>query len=105
MNKTRSQENAYHLWFRQIAETCQENGITLPMIMKASEKGIEMEVTPEIVKEIWRFAQKKMFGKSSTTELSKQGEIDRLIDVFVLFFSKMEVELPPFPSNEIEIDA
>lgn len=100
--RTLTQNASLHLWFRQISEVCRDNGITLPMIMKAAKNGIELEATPAIIKEIWRFAQRKMFAKESTKDLNKNAEIDRLIDVMTLFFSKPEfgMEIPPFPSQE-----
>ena len=97
--RTLQQNRALHKWFRQISEVCKENGITLPMIMKAARTGMDLEPTPEIIKEIWRFAQRKMFGKESTKDLSKHSEVDRLIDVMTLFFGKF-VEVPPFPVKE-----
>ncbi len=49
---------------------------------------------------MWKPIQKAMFGKGSTTQLKKQEEIDKIIDVFVKFFAeKFQQDLPPFPEK------
>ncbi len=65
------------------------------------EKRLEIMPTGILLKEsLWKFTQKKMFGKKSTTQLNKTGEINDIIDVLTLHFSELGVEVPPFPNEE-----
>lgn len=96
--RTSEQNRALHKWFGQIAQLCQESGIDAKVLMS---KTMNVEVTPEIVKEMWRVMQSYLYGKRSTTELEKQGQIDTIVDHFVRFFGeRFELVLPPFPSKE-----
>lgn len=95
------QNNSIHLWLDQIAKDCIEKGITMKMIL---EKRIEIMPTGLLLKEsIWKFTQRKMFNKKSTTQLNKTGEIDDIVDVLTLHFSELGADVPPFPSNEFFI--
>ncbi len=93
-----SQQNAsIHLWLGWIAKQCVEEGITLKMIL---EKRLEIMPTGILLKEsLWKFTQKKMFNKKSTTQLNKTGEINDIIDVLTLHFSELGVEVKPFPTH------
>jgi hypothetical protein len=73
-----------HKWFELKAEQCRNAGVSPRM---AFDKTIELEMTPEIMKEIWRSVQKAMYGKKSTTELSKTGEIEELTEHLNRFFA------------------
>jgi len=98
--RTEKQNKALHLWFEQMAEVLNSKGIPAYKIFK---EPVEHFWTPEIIKEMWRKIQKAMFGKKSTTELFKTGEIGRIYDVFnkiVAERTKGEVKCPPFPSME-----
>lgn len=100
--RTVQQNNALHLWFQQLADALNEKGITAQQIFS---RPVENFWTPEIVKEIWRKVQKAMFGKRSTTQLFKTGEIDKVYDVLNKLISERtngEVVVPPFPSYENE---
>jgi hypothetical protein len=60
-----------------------------------------MDMTATFIKEMWKLLQRALFGKKSTTQLRKSGEIDRVRDHFIRFFAnEFELELPPFPSIE-----
>ena len=86
---TRSQQNALHLWYKLKSKQCQEAGVTAQM---AFNKTIEIEMTPQIMKEIFREVMKIARHKSSTTELDKAtGEIDDIVEHVNRFFAE-----PPF---------
>jgi hypothetical protein len=96
--RTGSQNRGIHLWYRQISDLCVENGIDASMMFSKTH---DIQMTPEAVKTMWKALQLALFGKKSTTELKKTGEIDKLQDHFIRFFAeKFELELPPFPSDE-----
>jgi len=94
------QNNSIHLFFRQLSDQCNEKGIEMRDIVKDE---IPIPVTPENVKMLWKRVQTHMFGKKSTTELKKTGEIDQVYDVFCKLIAERtegEVEIPPLPSKE-----
>ena len=96
--RTQSQSNALHLWFTQIADVLNENGITAQQIFS---RPVEHFWTPELIKEIWRKIQKAMFGQRSTTKLKKTEQIDKIVDVLTkLIAERAKIEVPPFPSIE-----
>ena len=95
--RTSSQNNALHLFFKQISDTCQNQGVTMNLIIKHTH---DVAVTPYGVKALWHVLQKALYGTESTTELKKTGQIDTMYDHFVALFAKEEVEIPPFPSDE-----
>jgi len=96
--RTLSQNRALHLWLTQKAQQCRDAGVTPRM---AFEQTIELEMTPEMMKEIWRTVQKALYHKQSTTELDKVGEIDELVEHLNRFFAN-HFNLPglPLPSYE-----
>lgn len=98
--RTGSQNAALHLWFKQIADICQNQGVTFDLIIKHTH---QVAVTEIGVKGLWHVLQKALYGTTSTTELKKTGQIDRMIDHFVALFAKEEVELPPFPSQVFNV--
>lgn len=97
-NRTDQQNKALHKWYELKADQCRQAGVSPRM---AFEKTIELEMTPEIMKEIWRSVQKALYGKKSTTELKKSGEIDELVDHLNRFFAReFFLEETPFPVDE-----
>jgi len=98
--RTERQNAALHLWFRQLADALNDKGVPA---YKIFSQPVENFWTPEIVKEMWRKVQKAMFGKKSTTQLFKTGEIGKVYDVInklVVERTQGEVQVPPFPSYE-----
>lgn len=93
---TTQQMKALHLWFRQCSEVLREQGVDI-------RKALHFPIMPteEVIKnDIFKPILLAMFGKTSTTQLSKQKEIDDIYDVINKTFSEMGIELPPFPSEE-----
>lgn len=96
--RTGQQNRALHLYFTQVAEACQNEGIEASAVFSKTHN---IQMTPEAVKAMWKALQFALFGKKSTTELRKTGEIDKLQDHFIRFFAEnFELTLPPFPNDE-----
>jgi hypothetical protein len=96
--RTNQQSRAMHLWFRQIAEACQQAGIDAKLLMAQT---MSVEVNEYVIKGMWHAMSHFLFGKSSTRDLAKIGEIDTLEEHFVRFFGeKMHITLPPFPHDK-----
>lgn len=96
--RTGSQNSAMHLWYTQVADECNKNGVDAKLVMS---KVIRMDMTPEFIKAMWKTLQRALFKTESTTQLKKTGQIDRVYDHFVRFFAdEFELELPPFPHDE-----
>jgi hypothetical protein len=99
--RTDQQNKSLHLFFSQLAEALNEKHCDMRMIIRDD---IEIEWSKETVKSyLWKPLQKALYGKTSTTELFKGGEIDKIYDYIVKIISertKGEVIVPPFPSDE-----
>ena len=95
IKRTQQQNKALHVWLKQKADQCRDAGISPKM---AFAQTIELEMTPQLMKEIWRTVQKAMFRKGSTTELSKHMEIDEVVEHINRFFAeKFNLEGIEFP--------
>lgn len=102
MKRTNQQNKALHLWLALKAEQCRDAGVTAQL---ALSKTIELEMSPEMMKVIWKEVQKAMLGKKSTTELEKVGEIEEITDHLNRYFAeKFHLEAIDFPHDEKEID-
>lgn len=95
--RTLNQNSALHLWFTQLSEVLNENGMDMRKTMN-----IPLKPTPILIKEaVFKPIMKEMFGKESTTQLLKQKEIDDVYDVINKMFAEMGISVPPFPSIDI----
>lgn len=98
--RTGVQNGTLHLFFTQVADECVKNGVDTKMIV---DKTVRVDMSPEFIKTMWKTLQTALFGTTSTTQLKKTGEIDKIYDHFVRFFAEsFEMEIPPFPSRERE---
>lgn len=98
--RTNPQNNALHLLFSQIAKECMDKGIDMRQIVREE---VPIQCTPENIKWLWKLLQEALFGKKSTAELKKSGEIEVVYDNFnkiLVERTNGEVSLPPFPSIE-----
>lgn len=101
--RTDQQRKAQHVWFRDVAKTCLEHGVTIPAILKYAP---QLQVDEHFIKYLFRRIGKKKYGKDSTADHTKQ-EIDPIVDEMIKFFAEKvnpPIELPPFPSNSGDID-
>lgn len=98
--RTIQQNNALRLYFRHIAKALNEAGYSIEQVL--NHYTIELIWTPELVLEIlWRTAQKRMLGKTSTKSLLKQGEIDDIVLAISRFLGeRLKIDPPAFPSLE-----
>jgi hypothetical protein len=85
MKRTEAQNKAIHLWYKLKADQCRDAGVTVQMAMQET---MELDMTPEMMKEIWRMVQIKMYKKRSTTQLSKHTEIDDIAEHLNRFFAE-----------------
>lgn len=83
--RTPQQNKALHVWLKNKADQCRDAGVSPKM---AFAQTFELEMTPEIMKEIWRTVQKAMYKKKSTTELAKHMEIDEVTEHLNRFFAE-----------------
>ena len=99
--RSNPQNSSIHLWLKQISDECNEQGITMKMLLS---RRMEVKPTMILLKEsLWKVAQKKMFNKKSTTQLFKSGEINDIVDVITLYITELtkgQVQVPPFPNEE-----
>jgi len=96
MKRTQTQNRALHLWFCLKADQCRDAGITAQMALRET---IELEMTPDMMKVIWKEVQKALFNKKSTTELNKSdGEFEEISEHLNRFFAeKFNLEGISFP--------
>ena len=94
--RTNPQNNSLHLFCTQLANKLNEMGLDVRTVMKPT---YEIWWTKYMVKDhLWRFFQRKKFGKESTTELSKHEEIDAIHeDLMRNLGEKHHVEYIKFP--------
>ena len=97
--RTTRQNSALHLWLEQVAQVLKEDGQSMQTIL--SHTKFEIMPTQESVKVmIFKPIMDAMFGKKSTTQLSKQQEIDQVVDVIIKHFGDRGISIPNFPSIE-----
>jgi hypothetical protein len=97
--RTEQQNRALHLYFTQLAAALNDAGYTVQLVLK--EK-MDLDWSPSMVKELlWRTTQQALLGKSSTTELSKQGDIDNVYDHLNRHIAERFGIHIAFPSHEI----
>ena len=104
--RTPTQSNALHLFFEQLAESLNSSGLDMRKVLKPS---YDISWTKESVKEhLWRPIQKMMYGKSSTTQLSKHEEITDIHKVLMRAlgekFSVEWIEFPHLAEGETDTD-
>ncbi len=95
------QFKAMHKWFDQVGEAMNEKHIDMRAFLR---KDIEMPWSTWAIKEfIFKPLMEQRYGKKSTKELFKTGEIDILYDVITLEIierTKGEVDVPPWPCRQ-----
>lgn len=98
--RTKQQNRALHVWYKQVADELNSEGKGMSVILKKFV--LDCPATDYLIKEmLWRPLQEAMFGKHSTTELLKKHEIDQIYDALNKFFGEeLHISLPPFPSLE-----
>lgn len=94
--RSQNQNNALHLWLSLIEEEARAQGMTMDMIIK---NPAELPITRHLLKDLFRFIGKKMYGKDSTTKLDKIefGEVQRVFEKTI--GERLEIYIP-WPSIE-----
>jgi hypothetical protein len=89
-----SQNSAMHKWFEMLEEECTARGITMDMLITRPQ---DIPITRFILKDLFRFIGKKMFGIKSTTELDKAqfGEVQKVFEKNLSQNAELYI---PFPS-------
>lgn len=95
--RTPSQHSALFLWYAMIEKEAENAGITWNQLVGKTH---QLRITKEGLHAMGKQLQKALWGTTSTKELKKTGQIDILQEHFVDLFSKVGLELPPFPVDE-----
>ncbi len=97
--RTQSQHNSLWLWYTMIEREAENAGITWNQLVGKTH---QLRITKEGLHEMGKQLQKALWGTTSTKELKKVGQIEILEQHFVDLFSKVGLELPPFPSDTLK---
>lgn len=98
--RTPVQNNAIHQFCKMLAEALNLAGLEMRTVLKPSYQ-IWWD-TLSVKNHIWRPIQKAKFGKESTTELVKVGEIDAIHEqIMQMLGEKFGLEYIEFPHNEV----
>ena len=96
---TRTQQNALHLWFELMAQALNDGGFNVQLVLKQK---MDIDWNKELIKELlWRPAQKVILHKESSTELLKQGDIDKIFDHLNRHLGEKFWIHVPFPSEQM----
>lgn len=101
--RTDQQRKAIEVFCRLLAESLNMAGLEMKIVLKPSYK---IWWTQESCKEnLFKPLMKAKFGKDSTTELLKLGEISEIHeDLMRILGEKFGLEYLPFPQREINED-
>lgn len=95
--RTDNQRRAYFLWLEQIAEQCENMGVTADMLFKHTA---HITVTKDMLHTAIKTLIKAKWNLDSTNDLRKTGHLDDIIDSVASWVGKEGIEIPPFPSDE-----
>lgn len=98
--RTTKQSNAVHLICSQWAKALTEDGITTAEVLEHF-KTFDTFPTMEILKELWKKIQFKLFKTKSTKQLKKDGQIDLIYDPINKIFSENYGIHIPFPEQRL----
>lgn len=97
--RTEQQSRALHLYFDLLAKEFQKEGITMTTILQKFI--VDTPATKTTIKELmWKPLQMAILEKGSTTQLSKNEEIDLIYDSMNKFTSETFGISVPFPNEE-----
>lgn len=104
--RTAQQNKALHLYFEQLAQTLNDAGLDMRLVLK---ENVQISWTKDNVKDyLWRPFQMALIRKHSTAKLDKKKEIDlvweNLNRHLVEKFGAV-AEFPQFPSIETAINS
>lgn len=98
MKRTDSQNNALHLWLRQVAEALNDAGFS---VMEVLRHDAEIPWTDVSAKELmWKPVQQAMYGHESTAD-AETPEYSKVYEVIVRHIAQSTgVVLPPWPQEQ-----
>ena len=97
--RTDAQNNSIHKYFEMVSTALTEKGLTFDL--KMGEKIVKLDWTPNLVKEaMWKPIMKALVGKSSTTQMDKVEDINKIYDHINKFLSENFFIHVPFPHEE-----
>ena len=101
--RTPQQNKALHKLFQLLSDELNNAGYSVQEILS---KRIDIDWSAYWVKELlWRRSQELVLQKTSTTELKKQEDIDKVYDHLVRHLGeKFGIEVPEFPHYETDPD-
>lgn len=100
--RTSQQNRALHKYFELLAEEFNNAGYSVQLIL--SQK-MDLNWDGQMVKDLlWRPAQQALLRKKSTTELSKQQDIDKVYEHLNRHISEKFFIHVPFPHAEVGED-
>jgi hypothetical protein len=103
--RTNAQNRALHKYFSLLSDELNKQGHTITEVLSCLKVGVELSITPMVIKDIWKAYQKALYGKESTTELNKSDqEIKTIHDNIDLFTSQNFSIHIPFPNYKNESD-
>ena len=92
--RTLKQNKALHKYCAEAAEECSRVGL----FVQALVRNIEVDVSPELIKEMWRGIARVKFGKKSTADLTTK-EFVQVGEEVGRHLAQFGIELS-FPSEE-----
>ena len=96
--RTSNQNNALWLYFTLVAESLNDAGYTVQIVLK--EK-IDLDWNKDLVSSLlWKPAQQALIGEKSTTKLKKLEDIDTIFEHLNRHISEKFGIAVPFPSQE-----
>jgi hypothetical protein len=98
--RTDLQNRALHQYFTLIAETLNEAGLDMKVMLPKFK--VDVPWKPDTIKDlIWRPIQQAQFQKNSTTELTTK-QLNEVFETLNRHLGKLGIHVP-FPSLETEI--
>ena len=91
--RTTLQNRSIHLWFEQVEQAAAEEGLTFDQIVMES---VELPVTKELMKELWKAVQYKLYGTDSTKEMTTD-QVDKIFDVLNKHLGQVAGIYVPYP--------
>jgi hypothetical protein len=92
--RTPKQNKSIHKYFDEVAVELNNQGITLEVLLK----NLEVDITPSVIKDIFRKIGEIKFGRTSTKDLTTK-EIQECYEEFNRHLAPHGVHVP-FPSFE-----
>lgn len=98
--RTNQQNKALHKFFELVSDEMNEQGIGITAILQSFKQGVDIYPTPEFIKEVWRLFQKAQLKKTSTTQLNKHEDIEKVYELFTKWLGEKFGIYIEFPSED-----